>query len=80
MAANIQDDEYGSGRHASVQVNEYWTGKHWKCLTWSNSNNSYDGLISISFKGASEKEVAHPAYWAQYFYSGVLIVVLDSMF
>ena len=81
-SAENQYNNYNGGRSAGVKVWACRVGKRQHSPTHHNGSGRSNGSVSISRRGAFNKESAHQEYWTQDGSSGdgVLTVIADMVF
>ena len=58
----MQDDEDTRSIDVGPQDQAHWAGNRQRCPTWRNGNISFDTSVSISRRGATDKEASRRAY------------------
>ena len=62
---DMRDDEDSGRRDTGGQDWAHWAGNCPRCPTCQNGNNGFDGSLSVSHRGAANKEPSRPAYRMQ---------------
>ena len=57
------DGKEGDSRDERGQDQSQWAGKRQQCPTRRNGNGGFGGSISVSLRGAADKEASRSKYW-----------------